>query len=78
LHLKPITLEIIINNPNGATIRTPHFKNRPMKIDVRSAESVFITIKGITYYIDDSTDEQIVEVYKEESKLLKTAQPVKD
>jgi len=49
-----------------------------MKIDIRSAESVFIIIKGITYYIDDSTDEQIVEVYKEESKLLKTAQPIKD
>jgi hypothetical protein len=52
-----------------------------MKIDIRSAESVFITINGITYYIDDSTDEQIVEVHKEDSKirnpfrLIKTAQP---
>jgi len=53
-------------------------KNNAMKIDIRSAESVFITINGITYYIDDSTGEQIVEVYKEESKLLKTAQPIKD
>ena len=49
-----------------------------MKIDIRSSESVFITINGITYYIDYSTGEQIVEVYKEESKLLKTAQPIKD
>lgn len=56
----------------------PNLKSRPMKIDIRSAESVFITINGITYYIDDSTGEQIVEVYKEESKLLKTAQPIKD
>jgi hypothetical protein len=33
-----------------------------MKIDVRSKESVYITINGVTYYIDDSTNEQIVEV----------------
>jgi hypothetical protein len=33
-----------------------------MKIDVRSKESVYITINEVTYYIDDSTNEQIVEV----------------
>ena len=40
-----------------------------MKIDVRSKESVFITINGVTYYIDDSTDEQIVELYKGEAMI---------
>ena len=33
-----------------------------MKIDVRSKESVYITINEVTYYIDDSTNEQIVDV----------------
>lgn len=37
-------------------------KTKNMKIDVRSKESVFITINEVTYYIDDSTNEQIVEV----------------
>ena len=40
-----------------------------MKIDVRSKESVYITINGVTYYIDDSTDEQIVELYKGEAMI---------
>ena len=31
-----------------------------MKIDVRSEESLYITINGWTYYIDDSTNEQII------------------
>ena len=30
-----------------------------MKIDIRSKESVYITINNHTYYIDDSTNEQI-------------------
>jgi hypothetical protein len=38
-----------------------------MKIDVRSKESVYITINEVTYYIDDSTNEQIVEVDNGES-----------
>jgi hypothetical protein len=32
-----------------------------MKIDVSSEASVFITINGWVYHIDDSTNEQIVE-----------------
>ena len=32
-----------------------------MKIDVRSNNSLYIKINGWTYYIDDSTDEQIVD-----------------
>ena len=32
-----------------------------MKIDVRSKDCVFIEINGYIYYIDDSTNEQIVE-----------------
>jgi hypothetical protein len=39
-----------------------------MKIDVRSKESVYITINEVTYYIDDSTNEQIVEIYAEGGK----------
>ncbi len=35
-----------------------------MKIDVRSNSSVYIEINGYTYYIDDSTNEQIMEKYK--------------
>ena len=33
-----------------------------MKIDMRNEECVYITINGFTYYIDDSTGEQIVEI----------------
>ena len=44
-----------------------------MKIDVRSKEAVYITINGVTYYIDDSTNEQIVEVYKGNVELLQWA-----
>lgn len=36
-----------------------------MKIDVRSNESVYITIGDWVYYIDDSTGEQIIEKWKE-------------
>ena len=36
-----------------------------MKIDVRSEESLYITINGWTYYIDDSTDEQIITKWKD-------------
>jgi len=39
-----------------------------MIIDVRSDTSVYITINGITYYIDDSTGEQIMEKFKDENK----------
>ena len=36
-----------------------------MKIDVRSEESLYITMNGWTDYIDDSTDEQIIEKWKD-------------
>ena len=36
-----------------------------MKIDVRSEESLYIIMNGWTYYIDDSTDEQIIEKWKD-------------
>jgi hypothetical protein len=36
-----------------------------MKIDKRSKESVYITINGWVYYIDDSTGEQIIQKWKE-------------
>jgi len=38
-----------------------------MKIEIKSKESVYITINGTVYYIDDSTGEQIVEKWDEES-----------
>ena len=38
-----------------------------MKIDMISNESVYITINGWVYYIDDSTGEQIIEKWREES-----------
>mgnify|MGYP001212706933 CR=1 FL=1 len=37
-----------------------------MKIDIRTTDCVYITINGWTYYIDDSTNEQIVEKFIEE------------
>ena len=36
-----------------------------MKIDVRSEESLYITINGWTYYINDSTNEQIITKWKD-------------
>jgi len=35
-----------------------------MKIDIRTEKSLYITIDKHTYYIDNSTDEQIVSIYK--------------
>ena len=36
-----------------------------MQIDVRTNECVYITINGWVYYIDDSTNEQILKKWKE-------------
>ena len=36
-----------------------------MKIDIRSDNSLFIELNGYTYYIDDSTNEQIIVKYEE-------------
>ena len=41
-----------------------------MKIDKRSEESVYITINGWVYYIDDSTGEQIMDKWETFSTLL--------
>ena len=38
-----------------------------MKIDVRTPHSLYVTMGNKTFYIDDSTDEAICEVYKEKS-----------
>jgi hypothetical protein len=35
-----------------------------MIIDVRSDKSLYVTIGRYTYYIDDSTNEQIINKYK--------------
>ena len=35
-----------------------------MKIDIRSEKSLYIIIDNHTYYIDNSTDEQIMTRYK--------------
>ena len=35
-----------------------------MKIEIRSNTSLYIEINGHTYYIDDSTNEQIMSVWK--------------
>ena len=39
-----------------------------MIVDVRTPESVYITINGYVYYIDDSTDEQIMERWREDEE----------
>ena len=36
-----------------------------MIIDIRSKDYLFIELNGYTYYIDDSTNEQIIEKYEE-------------
>ena len=35
-----------------------------MKIDIRSENSLYVEMNGWTFYIDDSTDEQIMNVWK--------------
>ena len=37
-----------------------------MKIQVSSENSLYIQLNGYTYYIDDSTNEQIIEKYETE------------
>ncbi len=37
-----------------------------MKIEVKTSDSIYITINKHVYYIDDSTNEQIIEKWKEE------------
>ncbi len=37
-----------------------------MVIEPSSEQSVYITINGWVFYIDDSTDEQIMEKWREE------------
>ena len=36
-----------------------------MRIDVVDDNALYINLNGYTYYIDDSTDEQILKKYKE-------------
>ena len=35
-----------------------------MKIQVSSENSLYVQLNGYTYYIDDSTNEQIIEKYE--------------
>ena len=35
-----------------------------MKIDIKTDDCLYIEINGWTYYIDDSTNEQIINVWK--------------
>ena len=37
-----------------------------MKIQVLSENSLYVELNGYTYYIDDSTNEQIIEKYETE------------
>ena len=41
-----------------------------MKIDIRSEECIFIELNGYIYYIDDTTNEQIIDVWKEGENAL--------
>ena len=40
-----------------------------MRIDVVDDNAVYINLNGYTYYIDDSTNEQIIKKYKEKEWL---------
>ena len=39
-----------------------------MRIDVVDDNAVYINLNGYTYYIDDSTNEQYIEKWKEENE----------
>ena len=39
-----------------------------MKIEIKSDNSLYITINGYVYYIDDSTNEQIIDKWKDEDE----------
>ena len=39
-----------------------------MKIDVVDDNAVYIKLNGYTYYIDDSTNEQYIEKWREENE----------
>ena len=39
-----------------------------MEIDIRSSQSLFVELDGWIYYIDNSTDEQIVDKWKKDSE----------
>ena len=39
-----------------------------MRIDVVDDNALFINLNGYTYYIDDTTNEQIINKYKEEKE----------
>ena len=39
-----------------------------MRIDVVDDNAVYINLNGYTYYIDDSTNEQILKKYKDEKE----------
>ena len=41
-------------------------KELSLKIDVTSESSLYIILNGWVYYIDDSTNEQIMEKWEEE------------
>ena len=41
-----------------------------MKIDIRTNKVVYITIGRWTYYIDDSTNEQIIQVFSNKQSFL--------
>ena len=40
-----------------------------MRIDVVAEDALYINLNGYTYYIDDSTNEQIIKKYKEKEWL---------
>jgi len=43
-------------------------KEEQMKIEIKTKDCVYITINNFVYYIDDSTNEQIIEKWKENKK----------
>jgi hypothetical protein len=43
-----------------------------MVVDMRSSESVYITINDWVYYIDDSTGEQIIQKWRKKKKSRKS------
>jgi hypothetical protein len=38
-----------------------------MRIDIPAENVIYIELNGYTYYIDDSTEEQIIEVFETDS-----------
>tara|TARA_X000001036_G_scaffold166995_1_gene158234 strand:+ start:177 stop:494 length:318 start_codon:yes stop_codon:yes gene_type:complete len=60
----PLDMDIEFETFNGLPNLIDRTTDPKMIIDKRSEKSIYITIGDYTYYIDDSTNEQIINKWK--------------